>query len=341
MLPLYTQKSLDQLTWNEIQKLHKSLGLKATATTRSRRDYQLRIIAAQPQPAVEPEATVTPLTCEICPLARLIDGNRYCCGLTDAITRGHWEAKTDCYEAVAQQAPETETTEPVAEVETPIAPVSPTPLTAEENTDSPLSPDRIWTIDEIEQEIAQLKADVLAGCTSKSKKPRLMPKPRPSQEYLWPYKGVETITWQTPFKGEILGKKGERRPFFIENDTIYVVVQSRTSLFCAIEGRHQNYHHAVIRQAVNVGKSFDPVAFKQRADARGCPSPKYFTCWRKDAGGQSCNLGQLYQDSGGWWWAWSNQQRTEGKKFLTKALAQKYLEIEYAERPYKFTFAGV
>jgi len=121
MLPLHTQKSLDALTWNEIQKLHTSLGLKATAETRTRRDYQRRIVATQPQPVAKPEAVASPLTCAACPLARLIDDNRYCCGLTNNVTRGHWEANSDCYDAVAEAQAETETTEIVAEPEAPIA----------------------------------------------------------------------------------------------------------------------------------------------------------------------------------------------------------------------------
>lgn len=115
MITVHTQKSLDALTWNEVQKIHASLGLKATATTRTRRDYQRRIVEAMPQPIAEPEAVATSLTCATCPLARHIDGNRYCCGLTDAVVRGNWEAKTDCYDAVAAQV-ETGTTEPAAEV---------------------------------------------------------------------------------------------------------------------------------------------------------------------------------------------------------------------------------
>jgi hypothetical protein len=117
MLPLHTQKSLDQLTWNEVQKIHSSLGLKATAATRTRRDYQNRIVAAMPQPIAEPEAVATPLTCETCPLARHIDGNRYCCGMTDAVVRGNWEAKSDCYQELANL--ETEMTELIATAETP------------------------------------------------------------------------------------------------------------------------------------------------------------------------------------------------------------------------------
>lgn len=122
MLPLHTQKTLDQLTWNEIQKLHSSLGLKATAETRTRRDYQRRIVESQPQPIAEPEQKVTALTCATCLLARYIDGDRYCCGLTETVTRGHWEARIDdCYDAVAAQS-EAEATEIVAQVEVLVAP---------------------------------------------------------------------------------------------------------------------------------------------------------------------------------------------------------------------------
>ena len=122
--PVHTQQSLDKLTWNEVRVIHSALGLKATAEARTRRDYQRRIIATQPQPVAEPEQVATPLTCATCPLARHIDGDRYCCGLTDAVTRGHWEAKSDCYEEVAKAQPEAEIIE-VVEIETPIALIEP------------------------------------------------------------------------------------------------------------------------------------------------------------------------------------------------------------------------
>lgn len=114
---VHTQKSLDALPWSEIQKLHKSLGLKAAPNARTRRDLQNNIVAAMPQSVVEPEQVAISLTCENCPLARRLgdDEDRYCCGLTDIITRGHWEAKTDCYEAVAAQV-QSETIEPATEV---------------------------------------------------------------------------------------------------------------------------------------------------------------------------------------------------------------------------------
>lgn len=135
MIPLHTQKSLDSLTWSEIQKLHKSLGLKATAEARTRRDYQRRIVATQPQPAVEPEHITTPLTCAACPLARLIDGNRYCCGLTNKVTRGHWEANSDCYQEIAEL--ETEMTELIATTETPAADIAPSEVQPEEAAIAP------------------------------------------------------------------------------------------------------------------------------------------------------------------------------------------------------------
>ena len=120
MLPLHTQKTLDQLTWREVQLLHSSLGLKATKATATRRDYQRRIVESQPQPIAEPEQKATALTCATCPLARHIDGDRYECGLTDTVTRGYWEARiNDCYDAVAAKT-EIKAAEIVVEIEAPI-----------------------------------------------------------------------------------------------------------------------------------------------------------------------------------------------------------------------------
>lgn len=124
--PVHTQKSLDQLTWNEVQKIHASLGLKAAAGARTRRDYQRRIVAAMPQPVVEAEQTATAMTCATCPFVILLEDNRYECGakVTTSVTRGHWEAKDECYCVVAAQV-QAETTEPAAEVEAPAASASP------------------------------------------------------------------------------------------------------------------------------------------------------------------------------------------------------------------------
>ena len=140
MLPLHTQKTLDQLTWREVQLLHSSLGLKATKATATRRDYQRRIVESQPQPIAEPEQKATALTCAICPLARHIDGDRYCCELTGTVTRGHWEARADdCYDAVVAQS-EVEATETVAEVELPIVALQ------EIATESPIAQETAATV---------------------------------------------------------------------------------------------------------------------------------------------------------------------------------------------------
>lgn len=351
MTLIHTQKSLDALTWNEIQKLHFSLGLKTTATTRTRRDYQRRIIAAQPQPVVEPEHIATPLTCATCPLARHIDGDRYCCGLTDAVTRGHWEAKSDCYEEVAKAQPEIE----VVETEAPIATVEATSKetvavqsvtvapTKTRLTNHPSVPETTTaTTDDAPpnrgdngrgrvEAIAPIAPAPKSHSFSAPVLGRVERKQRPIWAYIPPEQVLETIVWQTPFKGEILGKSGYR-PFFVENDVIYVVLESRTSTFCASETRHPNYHHKVIRQAIEAGKQFEPSVFKQRANARGCPSPKYQTYWWKNASGQSCNLGQLYQNCDGWWWAWAGQGDREGRKFHCQSEAQKYLKTA-GEKP--------
>jgi hypothetical protein len=133
--PLHTQKSLDQLTWNEVRAIHANLGLKATATTRSRRDYQRRIVEAQPQPVAEEVATATTptMTCATCPFARYLDGDRYVCTISDTasgVKRGHWEATVYCEEQLAKQ-------EEVAEVEA-IAP------TATEEVKAPAAVTVIW-----------------------------------------------------------------------------------------------------------------------------------------------------------------------------------------------------
>ena len=53
------------------------------------------------------------LTCSICPFARYLDGNRYVCGVSETaadVVRGHWEAKANCHEAIAQTATPAPTT---------------------------------------------------------------------------------------------------------------------------------------------------------------------------------------------------------------------------------------
>ena len=324
MLPVHTQKTLDLLTWKEIQKLHTSLGLKATAKTRTRRDHQRRIVATQPQPVVEPEAVASPLTCAACPLARLIEDNRYCCQVSQTasdVKRGHWEATVSCFEALAKA--EAEKAEPVAEVvETPIAQTeTPAPATPTAIGEDDAPPNR--------GDNGRGRVEAIAPAIA----PRVKIKQPPIWVYVPPDRVQETIVWETPFKGEILGKSGYRR-FFVENDVIYVILVNSANTFCASEFANRNYHHKIIRQAIEAGKKFEPSTFKQRAKARGCPSPKYQTYWWKDGrDGRSCNLGQLYQNCDGWWWAWASQgfcPLFEGRKFPTQIQAQKYLEIEKA-----------
>jgi hypothetical protein len=60
-------------------------------------------------------------------MARHIEENRYCCTVSETaadVVRGHWEARTSCYEAI--EAAAEQTPEPVAvEVEMVIAPATP------------------------------------------------------------------------------------------------------------------------------------------------------------------------------------------------------------------------
>jgi hypothetical protein len=67
-------------------------------------------------------------TCAQCPFARQIEGNRYCCQVSQTasdVRRGHWEATVSCFEALAQAKAEAEAATAlaatVAEVEAPIA----------------------------------------------------------------------------------------------------------------------------------------------------------------------------------------------------------------------------
>ncbi len=65
-------------------------------------------------------------TCSQCPFARHIDGNRYCCQVSQTasdVKRGHWEATVSCFEALAAAEAEKEAAlaETAAEVEAPIA----------------------------------------------------------------------------------------------------------------------------------------------------------------------------------------------------------------------------
>lgn len=479
MLPLHTQKSLDQLTWNEVQKLHSSLGLKGRGT---RRELQNRIVAAMPQPIAEPEQVATPLTCATCPLARRLDNddNRYCCGLTDAVTRGHWEGKSDCYDAVAQTQAEIEATEPTAEVEAPIAQPEETPApvfeeiiapqpelhqvtallapktfnhpfryrpdifngqhsfssatyglcecdqcvpVAQPTITEPVAPGTVATTTDdappnrgdngrnrvtssLPKSIATIasiphatkpKADdnFMTAFTKESEgdrkfndlaylsqlemeaqlaikrtvigseeeaiayahlrqierdvefynRPESKPQPSPViQQLETQMKELKvdvknftldasilslgtnepeqlvgaseselegTIYWQDSrlCTGLIVGKKGARRYFYVQNDVIYVVLNSD---FTASERKHPNIHHTRIRQAIETGKRFNPIVFKQSPDF-ALHAENYH------------DMGWIYQGSDGRWWAWKNSGVT-GHPFFHEQTACDYLE---------------
>lgn len=69
-------------------------------------------------------------TCADCPFARHIDGNRYCCQVSQTaadVVRGHWEATVSCFEALASAKAEAEkVAAPIAKT----APAAPTPAPA-------------------------------------------------------------------------------------------------------------------------------------------------------------------------------------------------------------------
>jgi len=86
------------------------------------------MILVQTATTIDRPTSPTALTCSVCPFARLIEDNRYVCQVSETaadVVRGHWPAKASCHEAIAQAAAE-KTPEPAAaEVETPIAPATP------------------------------------------------------------------------------------------------------------------------------------------------------------------------------------------------------------------------
>lgn len=83
-------------------------------------------------------ASPASFTCSQCPFARHIDGNRYCCQVSQTasdVKRGHWEATVSCFEALAQAKAEAEKVAEVVEVPIAQAPAqtetpAPTTLTS-------------------------------------------------------------------------------------------------------------------------------------------------------------------------------------------------------------------
>lgn len=121
MIP-HTTETLKLLTWSELRTLHSSLKLKAVG---KRADYEARILELQPI-AIADIAAPTSFTCVQCPFARLIEGNKYCCEVSQTasdVRFGHWEATVSCFESLAEvEAGPIAELDEVVEAETPIAP---------------------------------------------------------------------------------------------------------------------------------------------------------------------------------------------------------------------------
>ncbi|NJK70224.1 MAG: hypothetical protein HC941_30305 [Microcoleus sp. SU_5_3] len=182
------------------------------------------------------------------------------------------------------------------------------------------STEKIWAIGELATAVSNTK---IGGIFKVGIEPNDRPvnlKPRPCWANVFP-RGEATIEWITPFQGRVLSRKAIAMTFFVGEFGIDIIVSGS---FCANEFKNPNYHHAVIRQAVEAGKNFNP--------ASANPSdPSFQSQWCKTANGDITNAGTVCQSCDGWWWAW-NDQPTEGKKFLTRSLACKYLEAKYGDR---------
>ncbi len=293
MIAVHTQETLRALSWDEVRKLHTSLGLKATADSRTRRDYENRILAVQPQ-KVEESAPIAPQASgeekkpdrgsgRVAPVPRIWEKATSEVAIGDYIKMPYhpvWlvadkeQMDDGCTRLVVRAS-----SGHSEEWYLPAPPTQPT-----------------WSLDEIEEAIAKLKADILNPTT-------LLDRPIRTTAF-----DIETIVWKSPFEGEILDREEKRRHFFIENDCIFLVIQTGSRSFCASERTHKNYHHTVIRQSVEAGKNFDPLSTI----------------------GESCRFGRIHQSCDGWWWVWGDGQAT-GHKFPLRSMALKYLEIKNAE----------
>ena len=97
------------------------------------------LLETAPTTTIDASAPAT-FTCAQCPFARLIEGNRYCCQVSQTasdVKRGHWEATISCYEALAKAEAEKAAESIAAEVEAPIAQTdAPAPATPKSATPS-------------------------------------------------------------------------------------------------------------------------------------------------------------------------------------------------------------
>lgn len=351
----HTAESLKKLTWGEILALHKGLGLKATRTTATRAHYEQRILAAQPQKAADaaivPAASTAVTKCSECPFARPLDGNRYVCtGVRSAsvhdVVRGHWEVTDDClWFMESQQAVEAEELVEVIVIE-PVEEASPVAATSPAPTPAPTRKELIDRAREVREMLEEILSEFPAApryspapyiphsprlawdgkcechqCQSKGTTPQPIKLNRPPAIRAYPHSAPEgeTIRWFSPSEGEVLGRTGYR-PFFIFNNEICVILQSKASVFVAREFAKPNYLHQVIRQAIEAGKSFDPAAHHKFAVSRGFNKAEMEEIW---SGGR--NAGCVHQASDGWWWAWS-EGLNPARRFAGKEKAVEFLK---------------
>ena len=83
------------------------------------------------QSTIDRPTSPAALTCSICPFARHLDGNRYVCTVSETaadVTRGHWEGKASCHEAIAQAESEKAAQAAIAQTEATATPATPAPV---------------------------------------------------------------------------------------------------------------------------------------------------------------------------------------------------------------------
>ena len=100
------------------------------------------MILTETAPTTTIDTAPASFTCSQCPFARHIDGNRYCCQVSQTasdVKRGHWEATISCYEALAQAKAEAEKAAqaPIAPTAAPAVPAPATPITAGNTATAP------------------------------------------------------------------------------------------------------------------------------------------------------------------------------------------------------------
>ncbi|MEG5173259.1 hypothetical protein [Microcoleus sp. B3-D7] len=328
--PAYTAEMLKTLTWNQIQKLHTSLGLKATAKSRTRRDYEVRILAQSSLTATTDDAPpnrgdngrgrVTALTA--LPEATIIlphaikpkaddnfmtaftkesEGDRKFNDLT-YLTQLEMEAQLAVERTVIGSEEEATAYTHLWQIERDI-----------EFYNRPESkPQPSPVIQQLETQMKELKKDVLSlfkitpfDSSILSTHDEHLDEQPPTEE------AEGTIHWRTPLEGTIVGKKGATRPFYIRNDEIFIIINAG---FTASETKHPNVRHQQIRAAIEAGRSFDPKMYKQ------------YACFARETENYN-GKGRIKQGQDGRWWAWSIWSKTgTGHPFFSREIAIGYLD---------------